>query len=156
MLTGVVYLEGSSSITLITLNQQESNKYYYVLNNQYINVKDDDNETQTGSGTGIGFYLVHKATPITMQDHSAYLEWNSKLNQGGNLSGVSTAREVYFFKFEDENGNELTSISPIEADGIKDSYTNGNGLYYDLRGQRHVYPTKSGLYLHNGKKIYIK
>lgn len=153
-LTGVV---DANTVDLgQTTTEGESTQYNYVLNNQYIRVLDDGSEPVIGSGTGIGFYLIHKAITIPMQAHSAYLSIDSRLNQGGNLSGVSTAREVYFFKFEDENGNELTSISPIEADGIKDSYTNGNGLYYDLRGQRHVYPTKPGLYIHNGKKIYLK
>lgn len=144
----------------VTLNQQSESGdnyyYYYVLNNQPIKVADDEGETQIGSSSGMGFYLVHKSTSIPMQAHSAYLIFDRKLNQGGGVATSSGAREVYFFKFEDENGNDLTGISTMEADGIKDNSTNGDGLYYDLHGQRHVYPTKPGLYIHNGKKVYLK
>ena len=48
--------------------------------------------------------------------------------------------------------NETTGINMVNGEGLK---VNGSDVYYNLQGQRVLYPTK-GLYIVNGKKVIIK
>ena len=147
----------------VTLEQAASNvsTYYYILNNRYEEVvggSGSNSEDLTGrTGSHIGFYLMRGGESLTMNPHAAYFTTNTKqFVQGGEIGGVSAARSVYFFRFEDENGNDITGIAPAHEEGVADRISQGDGNYYDLRGQRITRPSVPGIYVRNGKKIYVK
>ena len=50
------------------------------------------------------------------------------------------------------DGGDATGINMVNGEGLK---INGSEVYYNLQGQRVLYPTK-GLYVVNGKKVIIK
>ena len=50
------------------------------------------------------------------------------------------------------DGGDATGINMINGEGLK---INGSDVYYNLQGQRVLYPTK-GLYIVNGKKVIVK
>lgn len=53
--------------------------------------------------------------------------------------------------------NETFSVSGAIVSNLKViNATADNAPYYDLQGRRIAKPTRSGLYIHNGKKIFIK
>ena len=60
---------------------------------------------------------------------------------------VISARELTF-AFD----SETTGINMVNGEGLK---VNGSDVYYNLQGQRVLYPTK-GLYIVNGKKVIVK
>ena len=61
-----------------------------------------------------------------------------------NLSNGAQIRQI----FDDE---ETTGIETLEDASEKDT----NGAYYNLNGQHVIAPTK-GIYIKNGKKVYVK
>jgi hypothetical protein len=79
---------------------------------------------------GVGFYKNNKA--FTVGANTAYL----------NVGDVTASRSFY------DLGEGTTAIENIKV-GSKDN------VYYNLQGQRILYPTK-GLYIVNGKKVIIK
>ena len=83
-------------------------------------------------GNGVGFYLV--------EDGSAIPAGKAYLSVSG---GVASARQFIGF------GDDTTGISVIDNGKL----TIDN--YYDLQGRRVAQPTK-GLYIVNGKKVFIK
>ena len=86
-------------------------------------------------GDGVGFYLV--------EDDSAIPAGKAYLKVSG---GVAYARQ--FIGFGDDN--ETTGI-----DSLTPALSKGEEVYYDLQGRRVAQPTK-GLYIVNGKKVFIK
>ncbi len=50
------------------------------------------------------------------------------------------------------DGGDATGINMVNGEGLK---INGSEVYYNLQGQRVLYPTK-GLYIVNGKKVIVK
>jgi hypothetical protein len=126
-----VISSGSTSLPSI-----DDDYYMYVLSNR-------------GAKTsGISFY---RYTGSTFSDRAAYLEvpktWVEPASGG--------ASRIIRLVFEDEDGSETTMIRTIEADGVSENIEQ-NGDYYDLRGQRIAKPSKPGLYIKNGKKLYVK
>ena len=47
----------------------------------------------------------------------------------------------------------LTGISSIESQADTNC---GNDLLYDLSGRRIAQPLRSGIYIRNGKKVFVK
>jgi hypothetical protein len=139
--------------------------YNYILANKGRNIKVDDNTgTHTASEevTGLGYYLLYKdGTKMNdgstysvkqLKANSAYLKLNSfqAIHQSLN-SGSSAPTYCFFLDFNDEP----TAIDGIPVDtssliqGQKD-------VYYTLQGVRVTTPAKGNIYIHNGKKVYIK
>jgi hypothetical protein len=83
--------------------------------------------------------------------------WGKAADISGNLKQEAASRGMLLrFVDEDQVEDDLTDISVIEADGVQEVRQKGNDKYYDLRGIGLEHPAKPGLYIHNGKKIWVK
>ena len=106
---------------------------------------------------------------VTMGDHRAYLKlpasvfhWKNEKNgssQDATGEAVVDTREAAYSKislFFDTNNDETNGgvstkiINSIEEDMYK------NDSFYTIQGVKVAKPTTKGIYIHNGKKIYIK
>lgn len=106
---------------------------------------------------------------VVMGDHRAFLKLPAKVfhwtNEKNGSSQDATGNDVVvdddntyakislFFgdDFEDVNGGNATEIiNAIEEDMYK------NDSFYTIQGVKVAKPTTKGVYIHNGKKIYIK
>lgn len=98
--------------------------------------------------TGVNFY---RYTGSSFSDRAAYLEipksWVEPTEPG---QGARLLRMVFI----DEDGNQTTHIRDLEIAGVSE-IDQASGAYYNLRGQRVKTPTTSGLYIRNGKKVYV-
>jgi hypothetical protein len=84
----------------------------------------------------VGFYPLNNGK--TLSAGKAYLDMSGYLSE--NSDDVK-----YFFSF----GNET-------VDGIKKmDAEEGHGALYNLNGQRVAAPLKGGIYIMNGKKVFI-
>lgn len=138
--------------------------YNYILANKGRNVKvDGDTHTASEEVNGLGYYLIYKEgtvtgenttyTPKALKANSAYLKLNSfqAIHQSLNSGSNSAPTYCFFLDFNDEP----TAIDGIPVDtssliqGQKD-------VYYTLQGVRVTTPAKGNVYIHNGKKVYIK
>ena len=133
--TGII-LKGSGNVT-ISLTTDDTDD---IIGNELL--VSDGTVTGNESGTiyvlanresGVGFYPVVNGSAITAG--KAYLK-------------VSGENARQFIGFGD--GNETTGI-----DSLTPALSKGEGVYYDLQGRRVAQPTK-GLYIVNGKKVFIK
>lgn len=87
-----------------------------------------------GNGTnGVGFYHPNSTT---LKENRAFLRAANVTGQGVN-------------GFRLDFGGQTTAISGVEA------ATEGSAAVYDLSGRRVVRPAK-GIYVKNGKKVYVK
>lgn len=73
----------------------------------------------------------------TVATNRAYLEFDK----------IISSRDILSI-----DGGDATGINMVNGEGLK---INGSDVYYNLQGQRVLYPTK-GLYIVNGKKVIIK
>ena len=87
------------------------------------------------SGTAVFKKII--SNPATVATNRAYLQFTA-----GSLS-----RDIL-----DIDGGDATGINMVNGEGLK---INGSEVYYNLQGQRVLYPTK-GLYVVNGKKVIVK
>ena len=85
------------------------------------------------------FKKIGSSKSPTVAANRAYLQFTA--------SSPSTSRDIL-----DIDGGDATGINMVNGEGLK---VNGSDVYYNLQGQRVLYPTK-GLYIVNGKKIIIK
>ena len=98
-----------------------------ITNPSYGNIYVLNNDTY-----GVGFYKLQ--SDGTIGANKAYLTYS-----GG---GAAPARE--FFLFDEATGIEMPTVEDVNADAV----------VYDLQGRRVQNPTK-GLYIVNGKKVFI-
>ena len=96
-----------------------------------INTSGTNNYYVLGGKNGAGFYKLSN-TSGTIGANKAYLTY----------SGGAGARE--FFLFDEATGIEMPTVEDVNADAV----------VYDLQGRRVMNPTK-GLYIVNGKKVFI-
>lgn len=111
--------------------------YMYVLSNR------------GSKSEGVAFY---RYTGSSFSDRAAYLEVPKYMVNPSISGGSARAFRMVFF---DEDGSETTVVRAIEKDGITETVEQSGG-YYDLRGLRLAKPDKRGLYIKDGKKIYVK
>lgn len=111
--------------------------YMYVLSNK------------GSKSDGVAFY---RYTGNTFSDRAAYLEV-PKYMVNPSISGGSA--RSFRMVFYNEDGSETTVIRTVEKDGVTEKAEQAGG-YYDLRGQRLAKPNKRGLYIKNGKKVYVQ
>ncbi len=86
------------------------------------------------ASSGKAVFKLINAKPATVNKNRAYLEF---------VAGGGEAHELLSL-----DGDDVTAIKNIKV-GSEDN------VYYNLNGQRVLYPTK-GLYIVNGKKVIIK
>ena len=98
--------------------------------------------------TGGTVYVLYngmfvKSTSGTIPAHRCYL-----------LVATSVASGTRSFSID--HGDGTTSLREVKSEGVKGEKW-ADGEWHDLQGRRlSAKPTKSGLYLHNGKKVVIK
>lgn len=136
--------------------------YNYILANKGYKVTENgDAHTVTNEEvTGLGYYLLYKSgtvlednttyTPTALKNNSAYLRLNSfqAIHQSLN-SGSNAPTFCFFLDF-----NEATAIDGIPVDSST-RIRGEEGVYYTLQGVRVEHPGK-GLYIYNGRKVFIK
>ena len=80
----------------------------------------------------------------TSKGHQGYLPIKIEKTTTGNSAGARFSLVIV-------DGDEITGVSSLE------SVTEDNGRFYNLNGQQlDGIPNRSGLYIVNGKKVYIK
>ena len=128
----------------------------YIMSSQYFWGRDSEETNKYNNYAGYGFFKIGDrslAAPAQM----AYLvvdinEFDDVLLGGGaNPSDGGGVKMLLMFGDEDEWTN---SIEDIRTNGKAES--NNDEYYYTLQGNRIAQPTKSGVYIHQGKKIYVK
>lgn len=110
-------------------------------------LKNDDNYTyykltykENDYPSGAAFFNIAEGG-IHAVKNKAYLQLKT---------GNAVKAKAFIFKFED-NGNETTGIEDIKTPVVEKE-----PVYYNLSGQRISKPTKSGIYICNGRKVMIK
>lgn len=103
---------------------------------------------QGSKSSGISFY---RYTGSTFSDRAAYLEVPKSWVEPVAGGAVRTIR----LAFAGDDDSQATQVGSIEAAGVNECYE-ADSILYDLRGQRVVSPSKSGLYIKGGKKVYVK
>jgi len=156
--TGVTVYTATAGATAVTLNEVASGKvpantpvvlYKADADGSAINVPviasaDDlgSNDLQVSTGTDVeNMYVLADNT-----NGVGFYKWSgtSDLSAGKvYLLGASSARE--FLGFGDVTGIENLTIMPSRK---------GEGMVYDLQGRRVAQPAK-GLYIVNGKKVFV-
>ena len=165
-------------------NGEDEYYYNYLLACRGFNVKYSDREDPSqpsldpvtdvvvGNVTGVGFYLViRKGTKMSAddnvgypggrpKDHSAYMklnQWLAKINPLDESANAAGVHQVFFIDFD----NIETDIKDILTDDELSTTDNNsanllqNGVFYTLQGVPVKNPTK-GIYIFNGKKVYVK
>lgn len=89
------------------------------------------------NNTGTALFKKIISHPATVAANRAYLQFTAG----------SGSRDILSI-----DGGDATGINMVNGEGLK---INGSEVYYNLQGQRVLYPTK-GLYIVNGKKVIIK
>lgn len=170
-------------IDQIETNGEDEYYYNYLLACRGFNVKYSDREDPSkpsdpvtdvvvGNVTGVGFYLViRKGTKMSAndnvgypggrpKDHSAYMklnQWLAKINPLNEPANAAGVHQVFFIDFD----NIETDIKDILTDDELSTTDNNsanllqNGVFYTLQGVPVKNPTK-GIYIFNGKKVYVK
>ncbi len=132
-------------------------RYNYILAKGGYNVT-MENGTPTAGTTvsGLGYYLLFKSGTVVegstytdqeLYPNSAYLQLPSALAVHQGLEGSSSARAVFFIDFD---GDQTDIQMPMA--GMQEME---NDAYYTLQGVRIDNPGK-GLYIRNGRKVYVK
>lgn len=116
----------------------DEDKYLYVLS------------YQGSKSSGIGFY---RYVGTTFSDRAAYLAVDkSWVEPSTGSQGNARALRIVFVDADD---SQTTLIRDIETEGV--SEVGGRPTdYYDLRGLRLSRPVKPGLYIKDGRKVYVK
>ena len=134
----------------------------YIMSSQYFWGRDEDKEDadKYNNYAGYGFFKIGAET-LNAPAQMAYLVVSKRdyddVLMGGDATPIDSptnsggVKMLLMFGDEDEWTN---SIEDIRTNGKAES--NYDEYYYTLQGNRIAQPTKSGVYIHQGKKIYVK
>ncbi len=134
----------------------------YIMSSQYFWGRDEDkaDADKYKNYAGYGFFKIG-ATSLEAPAQMAYLVVSKRdydnVLMGGDATPIDSptngggVKMLLMFGDEDEWTN---SIEDIRTNGKAES--NNDEYYYTLQGNRIAQPTKSGVYIHQGKKIYVK
>ena len=124
-----------------------------IVRNLLVGTPDGANFTPQMNGNTI--YVVSKSTgsignPTRGGTMGAGLGWLAiPTDEVEKLKAANGGQANIRFVFEGED-SEATGIEIVEEDAAK-----ADGIYYNLNGQRVTAPTK-GIYIKDGKKVYVK
>lgn len=145
LLKGVIDLNNDLSIRDGSIADTDRTKYdantMMVFSIAQVNNEGGELDPSSPSYMKLGFYTMFGVTYLA--SNKAYLDitdYPQVLEQGGNVKSM----KMRFVPSEGESTGVQSIIQPSDA-----------GVYYNLSGQRVASPVK-GLYIVNGKKVYIK
>lgn len=118
-------------------NGKPSSSTFVEYDNRTKNNQETMRVLSKNSNGEIGFFRL-KSNVEYMAANKAWLE----IPSGENAKSFSIV-------FEDGAATGISEIRTLDSEDVSGSY------YYDLQGRRVENPSH-GLYIHNGKKIYIK
>lgn len=99
-------------------------------------------ELQQTDGGYTNYVLGANGFQIVSASGGSLTAWKAYLRIPSHIAG---SRSVLAMPFDDE------------ASGISDAVADGNdGAYYTVSGMRVAKPQQKGIYLHNGRKVYVK
>ena len=144
-----IYDGGEYEVPITTEDYYYSNLLVPVVETQTVtptetiyNVDYTNFSIGTLNGGDIGFVKV----PSNWTTHNkSYLRVPTSL-----YNNTPSARELGGFGIEFVEGDEATAIQNIKNDALEN-----DGDYYDLQGRK-VKPLSKGIYIHNGKKVFVK
>lgn len=126
----------------------------YIMSSQYYWGRDSEKDDKYNDYKGYGFFKIGAAS-LSAPAQMAYLvvekaDFDDVLMGGGvNPDAGSSAKIFLVFDGEDE----WTGIEDIRTNS---KITDGNDAYYTLQGTHVSQPSKGGIYIYQGKKIYVK
>lgn len=123
----------------------ESGTYRYLFTNQYSTVGKDNSLTSAEPG----FYRL-KAAGGKLKSNRAYLVIGQSVLQGNSVKAI-------YLKsfFNDDPDDDFSTVIELVEDN--NTGIDMNGTFYTISGVKiQGMPTKSGIYIQNGKKIMVK
>lgn len=133
------------------LSATEGEYTNFVLNWQYYKLDSNGNivsgSTKHDYGEEAFFRIGNNANNgqgAAMKPNSAYIKIDSSKAAGAKIS----------FEFDEFEFDEGTPTEIVDMEAVASE--EGSDAYYTLSGVRVSRPTSSGLYIRNGKKVYVK
>lgn len=135
-------------IEATTVPASTSTSKIYTLTNQYYDWNWAKNEVAKDSKHTVAedasFYI--NRTAITSRKNSAYLKVD--------FPSQSNVKQIYMFFGEDDMDDNFTAIEGIELAGSEEEFQNAD--IYTVTGVKVAKPTQKGVYVINGKKVFVK
>lgn len=123
----------------------------FVLNWQYYRLDKNgnivDGSTKQDYGEEAFFRIGNNANNsqgAAMKPNSAYIKISDS-----DVAGAKISFEFDEFEFDEGTPTEIVDMETVAPES-------GSDAYYTLSGVRVTRPTSSGLYIRNGKKVYVK
>ncbi len=130
-----------ANVTASTCPASTDDNYYYVFTNIYY-----DSEEEQHTSSKYSFYKVNEAG--TLKANMAYLQ----LSPGSDNVGYTSE---YVFLYNDES--ELNGIEELDLLNGVEEFDGMAPVFYNLNGVRmNGTPSQRGIYIVNGKKVYVK
>lgn len=142
-----IYAEAGDADGLSSGNQYLT----YIMTSQYVWGKDPDTEINY---EGYGFFKLWEDSYAAKPQMSYLVVDKSVFDDvqlGGGVDPADGGAVKLYLVFGDED--EWTSIEDVRTNS---KAVEGDEGYYTLQGTRVAQPTKGGIYIHQGKKIFVK
>ena len=124
---------------------------YYVLSYRYTDKAGVQHPTANETPEE-RFVRVNKAG-ATGSANTAYLRLKTTDVKPNGWNGTEANLIILF---DGEEGNDPDGINEIDLSTVQDESENGTYEYYTISGQKVNKPNKPGIYVRNGKKVYVK
>jgi hypothetical protein len=139
-----------SKLSQGTVKMYDGDNTNYVLTYETAKAGWNENEENTEDYpemTTVGFFRV-QPKGVTSAGHQGYMQIaTSEVKPASDSNSVGNLSLVF-------GDGETNSINNVEVEG---KVINSGNIYYNLQGQQlNGIPTKSGIYIVNGKKIAVK
>lgn len=137
-------------LTSTTVTATDGDYRNYAFTNLAGKVDESGNPIETFGTVPLGFYRAIASS--TLGAHKCYLHLPKSLVDSSN-SGSTSAPAYMFINFLDDDTTTAIGQLPM----TEGSTERNDSYYYTLDGVRHQgVPTAKGLYIVNGKKVYVK
>ena len=164
--TIVIYQNGTSSDIDVPFFVRDVNTPVTNNSNYLVGTVNEIDNFSNSDGKKYFFTNIYKQLNNDKTDFAADAQWITDTSQMGfyramgnvvsahkawlDTSSITTGARLYYaFSFPDEEQG-TTIINNVESKSIAD------GEWYTLQGIRVEQPAKGNLYIHNGKKVFIK
>jgi hypothetical protein len=164
--TIVIYQNGTSSDIEVPFFVKDVNTPVTNNSNYLVGTVNEIDNFSNSDGKKYFFTNIYRQLNNDKTDFAADAQWITDTSQMGfyramgnvvsahkawlDTSSITTGARLYYaFSFPDEEQG-TTIINNVESKSIAD------GEWYTLQGIRVEQPAKGNLYIHNGKKVFIK